>query len=201
MEQWDNTYVLPFPATAHRDPMSSPLTLAPLAAPANRIDHTESLCLARALRAGQKNCYLAALSGVQPDRLYVEGLVVRDDLGMALEYAWLERDDTVIDPMLELLDPNHSAEWHYFAAFRWTFEEVLAQLDHHGGSIVTPIRQHLPYWGHNTEGWLDATLRAHRHIAALHPGVYGSTSGDSADERKWLQAIIGRAWLEKLGTN
>ncbi len=178
--------------------MTPVLTLAPLLAAAHRIDMEASRRLARTLQAEPRHGYTNALKALHPSMQYVEGLRVGSGSLLPFDHGWLEGNGAIVDPTLPLLDPNNEEEWRYFAAFRWSHEEICALLAEHNGSILTPVQRYLPHWGKGEETWLAATLLAHRHVAAVRQQRYGVLPPSPAGERETLRGIVGDAWVAKL---
>jgi len=177
--------------------MSPALTLSPLLAPASSIDWKVSERFALAANAKEMHCYTNALRSMSPAMQYVEGLYVGSEFLLPFEHGWLECDGTVVDPTLPLVDPGREQEWRHFGAFRWSLEQISELLNERGGSVSTPLQRYLPFWGKDEETWLWATIRAHRHIAAVREQRYGKHPTDPADERELLRAIIGDRWFAK----
>ena len=138
-----------------------------------------SLEVAEKIGAEPGKCYLNALhaQSVIKEAFYVEGFVASGDcLPVVYKHAWLETVDGVVEPTRALLVEKY--KWMYFAAARWTYDEINRLLRKRGGSIVTPLLKHHFTGEANVESGLRAMRAAVQYKLGLCDDLLKSESGN-----------------------
>ncbi len=176
--------------------MSSPITLSPLLAERQSVDHKSSYFLAKQLKAYPKYAWhhpRVALRELVETGRYVEGLVAdwTREPYMIHEHAWVQIPGAIVDPSSRFVRVSHQVA--YFPAHTWTWEQLVEMYHRECGEMMLPLAPSLPFSGKNLPSYRSALVAAHRHLSAVHLRDTGAVLYKPEHEERLLRSMFEKA--------